>query len=650
MARPIVLSNGGLHVGLNNFGLVHDLFFPYVGLENHTAGANGALRHKIGVYIDGKISWLDDDKNWQFTFSYPHDSLIGHTVVTNQRIGITLEFDDAVDSELDIFMRNIHVINLKNEKREIRLFLHQAFDIGDAKSATDTAQYLPDSDALLHYNGQRVFVVSARMGEQVFDQFAIGLYGIEGHEGTFRDAEDGELVGTPVEHGRVDSVLRFKFDLGAHSSARVHYWLTAGLSIHEALGLHRTISETDIDKRLEKTARWWQKWTSSAVNLATDLPAGHRTAFINSAMILKSQIDKRGAAIASTDTSLLNYSRDGYSYCWPRDGAYVIWSLIRIGYYDEAYNFFNFIKRVLHPGGYVMHKYRADGALGSSWHPYLQHNGDIAPPIQTDETASVVYVFTQFFARHPNKDLLKEFYHSMIKPMADFLAGYIDEETGLPKASYDLWEEVYETTTYTTAVTYAALTAVSALAEQAEDDHSAIHWQTAADNIQTAAKKHLYNSERGAFYKGVVRVDGQLKYDETIDSSAVFGASMFGLFEPDDHEMLSSVSVLKDAYGVIDTRTGLPRYENDSYRRENKGDLGNWWYVTTLWLVQYDLNAGRRDEAMERLEWLMSTAGSNVTLGEQIDPVTRKLISPAPLAWSHAQYLLTWMDYIEAEK
>jgi len=37
-------------------------------------------------------------------------------------------------------------------------------------------------------------------------------------------------------------------------------------------------------------------------------------------------------------------------------------------------------------------------------------------------------------------------------------------------------------------------------------------------------------------------------------------------------------------------------------------------------------------------------------LGEQIDPVTHKLIAPAPLTWSHSQYLLTWLDYIEADK
>ena len=68
MARPIVLSNGSLHVGLNKFGMVHDFYYPYVGLENHAAGQD--LRHRVGIWIDGRLSWLDDDAVW----STPHST------------------------------------------------------------------------------------------------------------------------------------------------------------------------------------------------------------------------------------------------------------------------------------------------------------------------------------------------------------------------------------------------------------------------------------------------------------------------------------------------------------------------------------------------------------------------------------------------
>lgn len=221
MARPIVLSNGELHVGINKFGEVHDFYFPYVGLENHSAGKD--TRHRIGIWVDGTLSWLDDG-SWELNFTYPHEALVGHIVAKHARLGIIVEFDDAVDAEFNAFMRNIHIINTKSSPRDVRIFLHQSFVIGDARSNTDTAQYLPDANAILHYRGRRAFVISAQDDDgEYFDQYSVGLYGIEGREGTYRDADDGELSMCPVEHGRVDSIIRFKITLSPHSSSRFHY-------------------------------------------------------------------------------------------------------------------------------------------------------------------------------------------------------------------------------------------------------------------------------------------------------------------------------------------------------------------------------------------------------------------------------------------
>jgi GH15 family glucan-1,4-alpha-glucosidase len=644
VARPIVLSNGELHVGLNRFGLVHDFYYPYVGLENHAAGDN--LRHKVGVYVDGQISWIDEDDGWEFTFKYPHTALIGHTLAKNKELGIILEFDDAVDADVSIFMRNIHIVNLIDREREIKLYLHQAFTIGDSRSNTDTAQYLPDSNAILHYRGRRAFIISGQHRGASFDQYTIGLFGINGHEGSYRDAEDGQLSANPVEHGRVDSIIGFTLQLPAHSSERVSYWIAAGMSNREALYLHKTISEDGIMKRLHHTADWWHKWLKPVLELVPSTPVAHRQSFINSMMIMKSQMDKRGAVIASTDSTMLNYSMDAYAYSWPRDGGYVMWPLIRLGYVDEPYRFFEFSKRGLHPSGYLMHKYRADGALGSSWHPYV-HDGEVAPPIQTDETATVVFMFAQFFNMHKDGSLIKEFYGSMIVPMANFLSDYIDSVTGLPKASYDLWEENYATFTYTTAVTYGALLAASELASIAGDSDNAVKWRSSADDIKAAAKKYLFNDERKVFYKSVLTKNGSVTKDPTIDASSIFGSFMYGLFDSESPEMLSSVATMMSTFELLDDEPGIPRYENDNYRRESTAITGNWWFITTLWHAQYMLDKGNIKEAEQILDWTKSHALSTGMLGEQINPLTDEVVSPAPLTWSHAEYVSTLLDYIE---
>lgn len=648
VARPIVLSNGELHVGLNNFGLVHDFYYPYVGFENHAAGSN--LRHKVGVFVDDKISWLDDDKGWELSFQYPHTSLIGNTRARHNRLGIILEFDDAVDSEISMFMRNIHVVNTRDSPREIKLYMHQAFVIGDSRSSTDTAQYLPDSNAILHYRGRRAFVISGQHNDQPFDQYTIGLFGMEGHEGSFRDAEDGELTGNNSEHGRVDSILGFTLQVAAHSSERVHYWISAGMSIREALYIHKQAKDDGILKRLHSTADWWHKWLEPALKVLPSVPKQQQQLFINSLMIIKSHLDKRGASIASTDSTMLNYSRDAYGYSWPRDGAYTIWPLIRLGYTDEPYRFFEFNKRVMHPSGYLMHKYRADGAPGSSWHSYVHDGGVVAPPIQEDETAIVVFMFAQFYHANQDSKLIKEFYPSLIQPMANFLSDSIEQKTGLPQASYDLWEELFATFTYTTAVTYGALLAASELATIAGDDDNAVKWRSSADDIKAAAKKHLYNEERGVFYKSINVVNDEIIKDATIDTSSIFGAFMFGLFDLESSEMTTSINTMANIFGVPGDEPGLPRYENDAYRRTDESVTGNWWFITTLWHAQYLVASGNPDEAIVVLDWIKSHALSTGMLAEQVNPTTDEIVAPAPLTWSHAEYVSTVLDLIEKQK
>lgn len=643
MARPIVLSNGELHVGLNKFGVVHDLYYPYVGFENHAAGSG--LRHKVGVYVDGQLSWTDEDPNWTFEFSYPHTALIGNTKARNEKLGILLEFDDTVDAEMSAFIRTIHIVNTFDTARTVKLFMHQAFAIGDSRSNTDTAQYLPDSHAVLHYRGRRAFIISGKSDSGTFDQHSIGLFGIEGHEGSYRDAEDGELSGNNVDHGRVDSVIRFNLHIEAHSSARVHYWLAAGMSIREALYIHKQLSDQGADARIATTATWWHDWLQPALSVAKRLPAEHQKLFVESMMIIKSQLDKRGAVIASTDSTMLNYSRDAYAYSWPRDGANTMWPLIRLGYYQEAYRFFEFCQRGMHPSGYLLHKYRADGALGSSWHPYV--HGDItAPPIQEDETALVVFVFVQFYQLSKDSSLIKDFYHSMIKPMANFMAEYVDEVSGLPKPSYDLWEQTFSTSTYTTAVTYGALIAASELATVAGDEVSAVKWRSAADDMQQAAQKHLFNSDRQTFYRGINVANGQVSYDSLIDTSSVFSAFMFGLFSADSPEVKASIKTVQETFNTSAEFPGLPRHENDDYRRSKNDIQGNWWFITTLWQAQYDIETGNITSAENILKWVKDRALPTGMLGEQIDPVDGTIIAPAPLTWSHAEYIATLIDLV----
>lgn len=643
MARKLLLSNGEMHVGINHYGLVDDVYFPYVGQENHTA--SDSLKHRIGLWVDGHFSWLDDG-SWYFRFSYHHLSLVGRTIVEHHQLGIRLEFDDCVDSSQAALLRNIHVINLGQQTRDIRLYLHQVFAIANSRDS-DTAQYLPDAQAIMHYKGHRVFAASAWHSDQrPFDEYSVGLFGIEGRDGTYRDAEDGHLSANPVEHGQVDSVLGLHLSLASGESGRIHYWLAAGTSQREALKINQRLQKNGLLHYQLHTASYWRQWLEPGRQVADRLPDNQREAFLTSLLLVKASQDKRGAVIASTDSDMLNYARDSYAYCWPRDAAYCLWPLLRIGYRDELIRYFNFARRCLHDDGYLSHKYLADGSLGSSWHPYVHASGLIGPPIQTDETALTLFLFGQYMDRWSEDKLLRDYYPTFVAPMANFLAGYIDESTGLPKPSYDLWEETYLTSTYTTAVSYAGLQAAARLADQLGQTDDALRWQSTADDIKARASEQLWNQDNGYFRRGFLRRDKDISYDDTIDSASLFGAFMFGLFDTDDERLEVAVATLRQRLQPTG-QGGIGRYEDDAYNRRDPRSLGNPWPVTSLWLAQYLYETDQTEAGRQLLDWVLSRQDEAGILAEQYDPENLQPVSVAPLTWSQAELLSCLLDSIE---
>jgi GH15 family glucan-1,4-alpha-glucosidase len=640
VARPLFIGNGSMLVGMDHTGLVHDFYYPYVGQENH-ANEN-SMHHRIGVWVDDKFSWVDDG-SWKIRIDYEPDAMIGHITATNDELQVALELHDFVDHEYNAFCRNIHVVNNADREREVRVFMHQVFRISESQRG-DTAMYVPDGNYILDYKDKRSFLI---YGEQPdgssFDQYSVGIHGIEGQAGTYQDAIDGELSNNAVEHGSVDSTIRFTYNLPATSSKRLHYWIVAATSHADAVEVHQSFLGAGFRQRYEETQAHWKKWLSQGEKEFRKLGHDHMTQFKKSMLIMKSHMDRRGGIIASGDSEMLNYARDNYSYCWPRDSAYVLWPLIRLGYTEEPRAFFEFARDVLSENGSLMHKYQPDRAVGSTWHP-LVHKGKPELAIQEDETAIVIFMLHQYLLQTDDDDFVSRFYASLVKPAATFLENFIDESTRLPHASYDLWEEKFLTSTYTVAVTYAGLKAASKIAEKFEHPDDAIRWQTVADEIRIASSKRLFNEERGYFYKGFLLENEHISYDEVIDVSSLYGALMFGLFDADSHEVTTSLTTLENTLLNKSPAGGLPRYEYDNYCRINESSLGNPWFVTTLWLAQMYIELGMKEKAIPIIEWTQAKMLKSGVLSEQINADTNEFMSVVPLIWSQAEFINTLLD------
>ena len=571
------------------------------------------------------------------------DALVANVSFHSSDLEITLTTNDFVDTQFNAFARKITVANESSKTRNIRLFIHQVFQISRGGRA-DTALFEPNRHYLLDYKGRCSLLIYSQTAEGApFFQYCVGNYGIEGKEGTWRDAEDGELSGNAVEHGGVDSVVSNNLEVEANSKVVVDYWVVAADSQYSAEKVHASILEEGLSSRLAKSRLYWQEWLATADESLRDMSSSEQTAVKKSLMVIKAHTDKRGGVIASCDSSIYNYGRDYYSYVWPRDGAYAMWPLIRLGYRDEPKKFFEFCRDIMHPEGYMMHKYQPDKAIGSTWHP-LVHGKHAELAIQEDETASVLYMLSEYYRETNDKEFVADLYTTMVQPMANFLASFRDDQTGLPHASYDLWEEKFLTSTYTTAVTHAALIEAANFADELEYPDDAVRWRDAAEGIAKGCDV-FFDEERQLLRKGFLLLDnGSLQFDNTLDVSSAYGAMMFATKVMGPQRIRSTFEGIESILLKSAPVSGSPRYEHDTYFMSDPPYQGNPWFVTTLWIAQYYLHVKRDAEASTLVDWTLAHTTDSGYLSEQVNPTDGTPVSVLPLVWSHAELINTLLD------
>lgn len=650
MARAITIGNGNMLVGLDERGQVRDFYFPYVGHANHVSGASGSYRHRVGIYAEGSIHWLYED-GWRVTVEGCETAGTGNLHYVHDRLGLEVFVADAVHNEKNIFIRVLTIVNTTPTNRNLKVFFGQEFRISESRRG-DTAFYDPRVHAIVHYKGHNAFLVRAQVGDEPFDQYSVGLFNMEGREGTYTDAADGVLSNNPIEHGSVDSVIGVSVEVEAGKQKDIAYWITAGMSVSEAHKLNDYVLSETPRRLIESTNKYWHLWMEKESRDMSALPSGIRSLYKRSLLVIRAHTDNRGGIIASSDSDMLNQGRDTYSYVWPRDAAFSVNALDRGGYIDAAQRFFSFMAARIERDGYLMHKYRVDGVLGSSWHPWVR-NGKEELPIQEDETASVLVALYKHFEVARDVEFIESLYNPFIEPAAQFLMEYIDEETGLPKSSYDLWEEKYGTSTYTAASVYGALRSAAGIARLLGKTEKAEWYDTGASSVQKAILCYLYDLDMGMFVKLVQHQKGGLVYDKTIDISSLHGIVYFEVLPPFDSRVVKAYeTVCRHLIGGKDQK-GFVRYENDGYYRVVP-DVSNPWCITTLWIAQYLIKRAKKrselQEPLELLQWITSLGGEGGILPEQIHPHTNAPLSASPLVWSHSEFVVTVDEYLKAYK
>jgi len=645
MTRHLILGNGNMLVCTDRNALIRDFYYPYVGQENHVSGEV----HRIGVWVDGTFSWLSRNE-WNIEIKYRKESLVSDVKAVHYGLGIELRMTECVHLEKNVYLRNVKIINNSGSKKNIRVFFSQHFNISE-DNIGDSISYDPKTSTIINYKGKRYFLIGVRSGGKDFDDYATGISGgIGNRAGTYVDCEDGVLSKNPVEHGSTDSAIGFDLNIDAGKEKEIDYWIAIGMRYDEVCEIRNFVLKNGFGKLMETTTSYWIDWVNTKPIDFYELDEKVIDLFKRSLLIIKAQMDNHGALIAANDTHTLRFKMDTYSYMWPRDGALISRSLDHTGHSNLTKKFFKFCSDVVSKEGYLMHKYNPDGSLGSSWHSWLK--GDkIQLPIQEDETALVLDSLWKHYEKYGDEDgMIKDMYKGFIKSMADFMVSFCDPKTGLPKESYDLWEEKLGIHTFTCSAVYAGLISAIKFAEVFGTKKDCDKYLKVAEEVKAAILEYAFDKDRGIFVKGVYYdKDGNLQIDKTIDASTFYGLFEFGLLEPDDERLVKTIDATLKRLWFNDECSGLARYENDNYHRVY-GFRENSWFVSTMWLAEYYIKKAKNIEelslAKNLLDWTTKKALPSGVLSEQLNPADSSTASFAPLTLSHSGFVVAVIKYL----
>ena len=644
--RDIPVGNGNLLVNFDDKYQIRDIYFPHVGQENHTEG----FPFRFGVWADGEFSWVFSD-DWDRSLGYLHETLVTDVILKNKKLGITITCNDTVASHDNIFLRRVQVTDLTSAKRDVRIFLHHDFRLYE-NNVGDTAFYDPENLALIHYKKHRYFLINT---EPHFDTFATGRKAFRDQEGTWRDAEDGELHGGAITEGSVDSTVGVHLTLAAGETREFYYWIAAGTTHAEVAKLNRLVHSRRPLDFLAYTENYWRAWVNKNDMDFGELPEGVVDLYKHSLLIIGTQIDDGGAILAANDWDVTERATDHYSYLWTRDGAFVASALDAAGYSEMTRTFFDFCNRIPHPKGYFMQKYNPDGTVASGWHASWDiHGKRQLVPIQEDETALVIWALWQHYERYRDIDFAHRLYVDLVTDCARFMVEYRDPETKLPQPSWNLWEDRRGIHTFTCSTVVAGLRAAAHFADLFGENDRAVTYRSAADEVVEAMREHLYSAQLGRFLRSMqVNGDHSLSPDSTIDAS-LFGVFYFDCFDVEDEMVAGTMKAVEEQLKNKTEFGGVARFENDSAMKVSDSITGNSWFICTLWLAEYYIakakNIGDLSKAQDILQWTVDRALPSGVLAEQVDPLTGEEMSVSPLTWSHSTYVAAVHSYLEKRR
>lgn len=633
-----VIGNSRFLASLTRTGRMVRLWWPHVDFPQHVDTIRSGIRME-GTGAAVKTTWFDGAADgWDHTGQYVPRTNIFQVKAVSSNCPIEVEkLSYAVPNE-DIIVQDYRFTNRGESPASFHFVYYSSMMVAES-SFYHTTQFDQANDALVHFRHRYFFMASSA---NVCTKYQAA--------NAWEQANHGELNGDLIQMAP-DGALEWAFtDVQPGETVVVPLYLTAGHSLHEAQAALCTAKSQQVEIWYEKTVQYWDEFLKSARPCPMD-ESDIRELYERSLLTMKLMADEQTGSIIAAPEFDEYFSRcGGYAYCWGRDAAFITTALDKAGLTGLSDQFYLWTLTAQDPDGSWQQRHYHDGSLAPSW------------GLQLDEGASILwgmYEHYKVLSETKQGEFLGKVWNA-VKAGANFLAAQIDNETGLPLPSRDLWEEREGEHTYSAAAVYAGLIAASSFADLAGEGALASEWRTTAEGISRNILDRCWNEEQSVFYRGLkltvteqqyqeAQAEGrgvstadkgkgyttyQLEHDSIVDVSLLGIAAPFAVV-PVDHDYAVRTADTIERLLTVPGVGGIKRYENDQYIG------GNPWILTTLWLAQYRALNGQTDEARSLLRWAVDHQTEMGLLPEQVDRESGETAWVVPLTWSHAMFILT---------
>jgi glucoamylase len=629
-----ITGNSAMLAALGANGRMYRLWWPHVDAPQHV----DAIRTGLQLEDQAHASWFDEAADgWTHDGRYEERSNVFCVHARSEANPIEVESVHFAVPNHDLFVREYTFTNRGETEQSFSFVLYSSFLISENKLYNTTKFQLAD-DALMHYRMGYFFALS---GADVCARFDTGV--------TFEQVSRGvdELAGRIIDM-QPQGAMSWKVErLAPGASVVLPVYIGAGRSEEQALEMIRMAKSKESGQWTAETNEYWHRYLANAT--PSPLPGKElEELYDRSLLMFKLMSDeKTGSIIAAPEFDEWFSRCGGYAYCWGRDAAFITTALDKAGLVELSDRFYDWTLTAQSPDGSWDQRHYHDGSLAPSW------------GLQIDEGASILWGMYEHYRVTHDAGFVRKVWPA-VRRGAKFLVGFLDEASGLPKPSKDLWEEREASHTYSSAAVYGGLKAAASFAELSGEGELAAAWTKAAERIAAVIESECWNEARGSFYRGlqltverdmyaravadgaegtVVELEkGYLKHVLTFDP--VIDISLLGIAVPFHAVPADSEKMRRTADAVEAALTspkvgGIIRYEDDPYIG------GNPWILTTLWLAQYRISIGELDKAEQLLQWAIDHRTSTGLLPEQIDQTTGETAWVVPLTWSHAMFVLT---------